>query len=95
MIIFVLREDSRDTGVAFAKFRDAAAAAANLSYAEIVRADLRKQGAALHCALFNHELGEDARIVAVVNSGRVMILNQKQVRQETCAWRSPLKASVD
>ena len=82
MIIFVLREGAHDTGTAFPKLRDAAQAAKALKYAEIIRADLAPRGIDLHCALFNRQLGKDAKIVAVVHDGKVMILNQKLAPQQ-------------
>ena len=82
MIIFVLREGSSDTGTAFPKLRDAASAAKALAYAEIVKADLKPRGIDLHCALFNRDLGDDAKIVAVVHDGKVMILNQTLAPQQ-------------
>jgi hypothetical protein len=76
MKIFVLREGAYDPGTAFSKFRDAADAAAELAYGEIVKADLPQHGAQLLCALFNRELGDNARIIAVVHDGQVLMLNQ-------------------
>ena len=76
MRLFILRENSNDVGVAYSKYRDAARAAAALAYAEIVRADMPQRGASLHCALFNRQLPDNARIVAVVQGGKVLVLNQ-------------------
>lgn len=84
--MFVLREGSGDVGTAFSKFGDAAKAGANFAYAEIVRANLHHlKGTALYCALFNRQLGDDARIVAVVRDGQVMILNHKPPVEEAFA----------
>lgn len=85
MSLFVVRESSCDVGVAYGSLPEAMTAARGMPYAEIVRTTLRKRGAALHCALFNRELGEDARIVAVVHGGNVLMLNYKLAPQQVYA----------
>lgn len=85
MLLYILRSDSNDPGIAFPRYRDAAKAAASLQYAEIVRANLHQKGTALHCALFNRDLGDDARVIAVVRDGSVLALNQKLGPQDVFA----------
>lgn len=85
MILFVLRESSGDCGTAFPTFREAADAAAAMKYAEIVKVHLSEKGKGQFCALFNRQLGEDARIVAAVHDGKVMMLNQQLAPQQVYA----------
>ena len=85
MILFVLRESSCESGAAFPTFGEAAAAAAAMKYAEIVKVNLHERGSRQHCALFNRQLGEDARIVAVVHDGSVLMLNQQLAPQQVFA----------
>ena len=76
MKLFIVREGRDDPGVAYPKFQAAAKAAAALPYAEIVRVDMPQRGARLRCALFNRELPDNAAVVAVVQGGKLLALNE-------------------
>jgi len=76
MKLFIVREGRDDPGVAYPKLEEAVQAAAALPYAEIVRVNLSRRGAHLHCALFNRELPDNAAVVAVVQGGKVLAINE-------------------
>lgn len=82
MIVYVLRKDAGEKGTAYPKLKDVKQAALDMSYGEIVRADLPLRGAALYCALFNRDLGPKARVIGFVDNGQVMILNNSDGQEK-------------